>query len=86
MTDKPQNAENILRIDHSFNDNPLGLRDIDGIYEAIEEVAETHEDVIVESDGIVECYKVFWNEPTETVRIGSMPVCATYEVPQEYTE
>jgi hypothetical protein len=85
-SDRPTEAENKLRAEYEFGDEPLQLDGIDGIYDAIDEVAETKDAVIVECEDRVPDYKVYWNTKTDTVRIGAIPVCATYEVPQEYTE
>jgi hypothetical protein len=49
-------------------------------------VAETRDAVIVEAEDRVPDYKVYWNSKTGTVRIGAIPVCASYEVPGDYTE
>lgn len=84
--DKPQEAENVLRAEYEFSDEPLTLSEIDGIYNAIDEVAKTKESVIVECEDRVPDYKVYWNSKTDTVRIGAIALCASYEVPQEYTE
>jgi len=83
---EPQEAENVLRAEYEFNDEPLDLTEIDGIHAAIKEVAETQNSVIVECEDKIPDYKVYWNSKTDTVRIGAIPVCASYEVPQEYTE
>lgn len=86
LSDRPTQAENVLRAEYEFSDDPLQLDAVDGIYAAIEEVAETKEAAIVECEARVPDYKVYWNSKTDTVRIGAIPVCASYEVPQEYTE
>jgi hypothetical protein len=85
-TDRPEEIENVLRAEYEFTDEPLSLSGIDGIYEAISEVAETKEPVIVECDNRVPDYKVYWNSKTDTVRVGAYALCASYEVPEEYTE
>jgi len=78
--DMPDEAENVLRAEYEFNDDPLDLTEIDGIYEAIKEVAQTKESAIVEPEDRVPHYKVYWNTKTETVRIGAYAMCASYEV------
>jgi hypothetical protein len=83
---RPDEAKNVLRAEYEFSDDPLQLDQIDGIFEAIEEVARTREAAIVECEDRVPDYKVYWNSKTDTVRIGAIPVCASYEVPGEYTE
>jgi len=85
-SDRPTEAENKIRAEYEFSDEPLDLTGIEGIYDAINEVAETKEPVIVECEDRIPDYKVYWNTKTDTVRIGAIPVCATYEVPKEYTE
>jgi len=85
-TNKPTEAENVLRAEYEFSDDPLELGAIDGIYAAIQEVAETKEAAIVECEDRVPDYKVYWNSKTDTVRIGAIPVCASYEVPKEYVD
>jgi hypothetical protein len=85
-TNKPTEAENVLRAEYEFSDDPLELAAIDGIYAAIQEVAETKEAAIVECEERVPDYKVYWNSKTDTVRIGAIPVCASYEVPKEYVD
>ena len=85
-TNKPTEAENVLRAEYEFSDDPLELGAIDGIYAAIQEVAETKEAAIVECEERVPDYKVYWNSKTDTVRIGAIPVCASYEVPKEYVD
>ena len=81
---KPTEAKNVLRAEYEFSDDPLELDAIDGIYAAIEEVAQTKEAAIVECEERVPDYKVYWNSKTDTVRIGAIPVCASYEVPKDY--
>jgi len=85
-TPRPQEIENVLRAEYEFTDEPLDLSGIDGIYEAIQEVAETQESVIVECPDRVPDYKVYWNESTDTVRVGAYALCASYEVPKGYTD
>lgn len=87
MTDeaeRPEEIENVLRAEYEFSDEPLDLTGIDGIYEAIREVAETHEDVIVECEERIPDYKIYWNSSTGTVRVGAFALCASYEVPEEF--
>lgn len=83
---RPDEIENVLRAEYEFTDEPLSLEQIDGVYEAIREVAETKDAVIVECDERVPDYKVYWNEKTDSVRVGAYALCASYEVPQEYTD
>ena len=85
-TERPEEIENVLRADYQFSDKPLDLTGIDGIYEAIREVAETQEDVIVECEDRVPDYRVYWNSSTGTARVGAFALYASYEVPKEYIE
>lgn len=85
-TERPGEIENVLRAEYEFSDEPLDLSGIDGIYAAIREVAETQEAAIVECEDRIPDYKVYWNSKTDTVRVGAYALCASYEVPQEYTE
>jgi len=74
-------AENVLRAEYEFSDEPLDVDEINGLREAITEVAETKEPAYVPSEDRVSDYKVYWNDSTDSVRIGAIPVCASYEVP-----
>jgi len=65
--DRPTEAENKLRAEYEFSDEPLDLTGIEGVYDAIDEVAETKEPVIVECEDRVPDYKVYWNTKTDTV-------------------
>jgi hypothetical protein len=85
-TERPEEIENVLRAEYQFSGEPLDLTDIDGIYEAIREVAETQENVIVECEDRVPDYRVYWNSSTGTVRVGAFALCASYEVPKECTD
>jgi len=85
-TERPEEIENVLRAEYEFSDEPLDLTGIDGIYEAIREVAETQEAVIVECEDRVPDYKIYWNSSTGTIRVGAFAICASYEVPKEYTD
>ena len=85
-TERPEEIENVLRAEYEFSDEPLDLAGVDGIYEAIHDVAETKEGVIVECEDRVPDYKVYWNSSTGTVRVGAFALCASYEVPKEYIE
>ena len=82
---RPGEIENVLRAEYEFSHAPLDLSEIDGIYEAIVEVAETEDAAIVECEDRVPDYKVYWNSKTGTVRVGAYALCASYEVPKEYT-
>jgi hypothetical protein len=82
--ERPAEAEQVLTANYEFNDEPLPLDAIDGVYDAIEEVAETGNAVIVECEDRVPDYRVYWNEKTSTVRIGALVLKASYEVPDEF--
>jgi len=79
-------AENVLRADYDFTDEPLETSEIDGLDEAIEHVDQSGESVIVECDDRVSDYKVYWNENTDSVRIGALVIKASYEVGGEQLE
>jgi len=84
MTDTTSvKCEQVLTADYEMSDEPLALDDVDGLYDAVKEVAETKEDVYLECDGRVADYKVYWNEKTETVRFAAYMAQASYEVPKE---
>lgn len=82
----PDEATNVLRAEYEFSDDPLDLTGIEGIYDAIDEVAGTKESVLVECEDRVSDYKVYWNSKTDTVRIGAYVIGASYEVPADYTD
>jgi len=83
---EPKEIENVLRAEYEFSDEPLNLEPIDGIHDAIAEVAKTKEPFLVECNDRVTDYKVYWNDKTGTVRVGARVTAASYEVPAEYTE
>jgi len=80
-SDIPDEIENVLRAEYEFTDEPLDLTAVDGLKSAIQEVAETKENVIVAAEDRVPDYRVYWNEQTNTVRVGALALCASYEVP-----
>jgi len=84
--DRPTEAENKLRAEYEFSDDPLTLEGIGGIYDAIREVAKTKDSALVECEDRVPDYKVYWNSKTDTVRIGAYVIGASYEVPAEFTD
>jgi hypothetical protein len=85
-SERPEEIENVLRVEYEFSDEPLDLSAIDGIYAAIREVAETQEAVIVECEDLAADYKVYWNSNTGTVRVGAIALCASYKVPKSYID
>jgi len=84
LGERPHEAENVLRAEYEFTDEPLDLREIDGMYNAIKEVARTKNAVYLECEDRVADYKLYWNSSTETVRVGAVAMCASYEVPEDY--
>jgi len=79
-------AENKLRADYDFNDEPVEIEDKDGLPEAIQEVSETKESVYVPQPESVADYKVYWDHKTDSVRFAAMVAGATYEVPDSFVE
>lgn len=75
-------AKNVLKANYSFNDEPLEIDEIDGLPEAVKEVADTREKTLVRCEDRVTDYDVYWNEKTETVRIAAIVPGATNEVPE----
>jgi hypothetical protein len=76
-------ARNVLTATYEFNDDPLTVTEIDGLLEAVREVAEAEGgERIVEADRVPD-YKVYWNSKTETVRIGALVMGASWEVTEE---
>ena len=78
-------AEQVLRAEIQFTDEPINTDDIDGLNDAIQEVAETHEKQLVRTDGVQD-YDVYWNPKTETVRVAAVVMGASYEVPSKFLE
>jgi len=73
-------ANQVLTADYDFSDEPIETSDIDGLDEAIERVRETKEREFVRCDERVSDYDVYWNESTDSVRIGVVCLEASYEV------
>lgn len=76
-------ATQVLTADFDFTEEPLETDDIDGLNEAIQRVAETHDKELVRCDDRVPDYDVYWNEKTDTVRVAAVVIGASYEVPKE---
>lgn len=80
-------AEQVLTADYDWTDEPIDIESIDGLPEAIEQVAEERdENVLVRCEDRVADYDVYWNSKTETVRFAAVVVGASYEVPEEYID
>lgn len=79
-------AQNVLRAEVEFSDEPMEIESVDGLAEAIESVAESQNGpVFVECEDRFADYKVYWNSKTETVRFGAVVSGAVYEVPDSFT-
>ena len=74
-------AEQVLTADYEMSEEPLVVDNIDGLPAAIERVQEAGEgSEFVRCPERVMDYKVYWNEKTETVRIGAVAMLASYEI------
>lgn len=74
-------AEQVLTADYTVSDDPLAVDNIDGLREAIERIQEAEEGrEFVRCEDRVMNYDVYWNEKTETVRIGATAMLASYEL------
>jgi len=74
-------AKQVLTVDYEMSDGPLVIDDIDGLREAVEEVQNAESgSAFVECDDRAMDYKVYWNEKTESVRIGAVAMLASYEI------
>ena len=78
-------AEQVLTADLTFSDEPLNIDDVDGLRNAVEEVAreQPDENVLVRCDDRVCDYDVYWNSKTDSVRVGAVAIQASYEVPMD---
>jgi hypothetical protein len=77
-------AEKVLGVECEFSDEPLEIEEIDGLPEAIKEVAESEDKQLVRCEDRVSDYDVYWNEKTGTVRVAAVVPGASYEVPEDY--
>ena len=74
-------AEQVLTASYDMTDEPLNLDDIGGLRGAVERILEAGEGrELVRCEDRVMDYDVYWNDNTETVRIGAVAVLASYEV------
>jgi len=71
---------NVLTASYEFSDEPLDVTEIDGLEAAIEQVQQTKKDRFVEAPKKIPDYKVYWNEKTDSVRVGAIVIGASYEV------
>lgn len=76
-------AEKVLTASYEMTAEPIETDEIDGLNDAIEEVARTHQSRLVRCDDRVVDYDVYWNSTTETIRIAALAATASYEVPSE---
>ena len=74
-------AEQVLTASYDMTDAPLQINDIPGLRDAIERVADAEGGrELVRCEDRVMDYDVYWNDKTETVRIGAVAMLASYEV------
>lgn len=74
-------AHPVLSADYDFNDEPLETDDVDGLNAAITRVREAGEgEEFVRCEDRVADFKVYWNAPTDSVRVGAVAVQVAYEV------
>jgi len=75
-------AEQVIKVDYTMSDEPLETSDIDGLDEAIERCRQEQpeDNILVRCADRVADYDVYWNEKTESVRIGAVMMQASYEV------
>jgi len=73
-------AEQCLTASYDWSGEPLNVLDIDGLKDSIKRVENSHERELVRCEDRVADYEVYWNTPTETVRIAAKVTGATYEV------
>ena len=85
MVDHETEAEQVLTADLTFSDEPLNIDAVDGLREAVKEVAreQPDENVHVRCDDRVCDYDVYWNSKTDSVRVGAVAIQASYEVPMD---
>lgn len=79
-------AKQVLTADVTFSDEPLPIDEIEGLSEAVQEVADSREKQLVRCENRVCDYDVHWNENTDTVRVIAIVPGASYEVPEEVIE
>ena len=74
-------AEQVLTADYTVSDEPLPIDNINGLREGIERVqdAEAGSEFVRCEDRVMD-YRVYWNEKTESVRIGAVAMLASYEI------
>jgi len=79
-------AEQVLTADYDMSDAPLPINDIPGLRDAVERVLDAEEGrELVRCDERVMDYDVYWNDKTDTARIGAVAMLASYEVDEEGT-
>lgn len=77
-------AEQVLTADYDWSDEPLDVETIDGLKEAVKHIQEQKEGKeLVRCESRVNDYDVYWNEKTDSVRIGAVVMGCSYEVNDE---
>lgn len=80
-------AEQVLTAEYDVADDPINIDEIEGLASAIEAVrndAEGHQ--WVDPEGRVGCYRVYWNDATDDVRVGFFAMLVSYEPPGDTDE
>ena len=78
-------CEQKITAEYEWSDEPLETNKIDGLNEAIEAVGDDHDKrILVRCEDKVADYDVYWNAPTDAVRVAAVVTGATYEVPTEH--
>jgi len=74
-------ATQVLTAEYDMTDEPLPVDDIDGLRAAVDRIAEAREGrELVRCEERVMDYEVYWNEKTDTIRIGAKAMLASYEI------
>lgn len=77
-------AHQVLTAEYDVTDDPINIDEINGLTSAIEAVREAGEGHRwVDPEDRVGCYRVYWNEATDDVRIGFFAMLASYEPPED---
>ena len=73
-------AIHVLSAEYEFSEEPIETDEIDGLNEAIERVRNTKDKELVRCEDRITDYDVYWNDTTESVRVGAVVMAASYEV------
>ena len=77
-------AEQVMTADYNWSGESLETSEIEGLDEAIEQVAEEKGGkTLVRCDDRVPDYDVYWNDKTGRVRVAAVVLGASYEVPND---